>query len=525
MRARMSSKLFVGGVASLGLLLASAACGGADPSPAGEAPVPDAGNADTSSGGNPDDDGGTAPTLPADTLAEGDVILNGLAGDDAIYIDLGQNSLHAVPIAGGAAVKIADLTDDSTFEISGGAVAVWTGITGTGAATLGTLNVWTRATGYKTAVATSSRPGSFFAASDDGSRIAFSQGIVVDADKLTSVPIGVRDTAAGTNAVTLTDANAINFAADDCPPAMGFAGKVFFAQFCTGTDESATDARLVTVAATGTTVDRLDAAAADPGTLKPGTFSPDDTGTKVFAIASANSAGKVFTIGGAAATFETDIELGVMLPDGSAVIFQTTAGALKKATAVEAPVVTTLAPSIKGLLALAPNGKNLIFHVGELEETDHPELYAQLDLHALDPSAATPAPTALVPSSTAFPASYNGAATHFLFFGDITETSAKLKSIPIGGGTAKDVADTDTVFPAETGTDVVFTTNPQEVGPTDEEFVTFDLKHVDSVAGGAAELVALGVPSGETMIKGKRVVYSRVNAQGKGIGIFGATLP
>ena len=41
----------------------------------------------------------------------------------------------------------------------------------------------------------------------------------------------------------------------------------------------------------------------------------------------------------------------------------------------------------------------------------------------------------------AFPLGVNGTSSHLVFIGDLTQTSAKLKSMPITGGTAKTLGD------------------------------------------------------------------------------------
>ncbi len=541
----MRSQLLFGGVASIGLVLAVAACSGTDGT-TGAAPGSDAGSSGSSGGkkpgsssGNddtddpdddPDDDkkdaGPKTEGLKSDTLAQGDQQLFAIAGEDAIYLEYGQtaNTLYAVPIDGsGAPTKIADLGDADDFSISGGAVAVWTNIDDVG---FGTLGVWTRATGMKSNIATASGAGAFFEASEDGSRIAFTQNLALTAEEeLTSLEIGVRDTSAASNAATLQGTtaagNAFNFAALDCEPTMGFAGKVFFAQFCPGTGADATNAKLVTVAADGTTVVRLDAATnGAAGTLKASpAFVASDDGTKVFVVRSQNSAGRFITVGGAAGgtALENDIAAGTMLPDGSAVIYRTAGNVLKKATTAATPVVTTLAAAdARGILGLSRDAKHVLFYKLD-PESGNP----LIDVSIVDHTAATPAPVELVPTRAAYPLGLNGPSSHFVFLGDLTQTGASLKSMPITGGAAKTLGDSVGALLASTGNGAVSVSNSKKA-PDPNQFEIADITYYDTVSGKSSK-IADSVPDGEIQAKGKRIVYSRFAPQGS--GIYAVTLP
>jgi len=539
----MSSRLLFGSVASIGLLLAAAACGVTDGT-AGAAPDADAGSSGSSgkrpgsSGSSDDDDddepndkddaGSSSgePTLKSDNLAQGDQQLFAIAVDDAIYLEFGQTTatLYAVPIDGTAApTKIAELGDDDDFVVSGGAVAVWTNIDENG---FGTLGVWTRATGLKNDIATASGAGAFFVASEDGSRIAFTQGLALDGEEgLTSLVVGVRDTNAAVNAATLEGTtaagNAFNFAATSCEPSMSFAGKVFFAQFCAGTSVDATNAKLVTVAADGTSVVRLDAQTnGAAGTLKPlPEFVASDDGTKVFVVRSQNSAGRLITVGGTAGgtAIENNVAGGTMLPDGSAVIYRTTGDVLKKMSTAAGAEPIVLAPSdAKGLLGLTRDGKNVLFHK-LAPESGNP----LIDVSIVDHTAAAPAPIDLIPTRAAFPLGVNGASSHLVFIGDLSQTGAKLKSMPIAGGAAKTLGDSAGALLASTGNGAVSVSNFKPA-PEPNPFEISDLTYFDIVTGKSSK-IADSVPEDEVRVKGKRVVYSRFAPQGS--GIYAASLP
>jgi hypothetical protein len=541
----MRSQLLLGAIGSLGMILAIAAC-------AEETTSIDPGNGDGgsssgssgkgksssgSSGTDEEEDGGTTkpkdggkgdsstplPKLPADTLSQGDQQLFAIAGNDAIYLEFGAtNSLFAVPIDGtGTPTKIADIPDDtSTFLVSGGVVGVWSDINDDG---LGSLKLWTRATGLSAApVATGSGAGAFFAGSEDGTRVAFSENLTVDATAMSplSLTIRVRNVADTNNMAALTGTtaagNAFNFASQNCEPLMSFSGNVFFAEFCTGTADDASVAKLITVPANSGTVSRLDAATAGAAaTLKPGTFVADNAGAKVFALTSTNSAGRFFTVGVAGGTaVENDIALGTILPDGSGIIYRTTGKVLKKATTASPPVITTLVASgVEGLIDLSPDGKNVFFR--KLAPVNQ----QLIDVSVVDHTVASPAAVSLVATASVAPLGVTGASGHLVFAGDITNSGANLKSIAVTGGTVSSHGATVGAVMGKSGNVAVSLSNPQDSGGG---FDVMDAILVD-VATGSLKSVASDVPDGEVMIKGKRLVYSRFAQTGS--GIYAADLP
>lgn len=533
----MRVELILGSVVSLGLLLAGAACGGTDVDASGVDVEEDAGpggsSGKSSSGSSGDDDddddrrdagsSGDVPTLKSDALVPGNVILAGIAGDDVVYLEVAQTglSLHAVPLAGGAPTKIADVGDDDDYLVNGGALGLWTDVDGA----VGTLHVWTRATGLRENVATGSIVRGLFRASADGARVAFTQEVTTTPQGAPlSAQIGVRDTAAATNAVTLTGTNvntgnAMNLAASACPPRMSFSGKAFFAAFCTGTDTAATNAKLVTVAnASPSTVLRLDAASGAP-TLKP-IYIADSAGTKVFTIAAANSAGVLIDVGAPVtrSSFEDNVADGAMLPDGSGIVFRTTGNALKKATTASPPVVSSIVGAdVKGLLRLSPDNKSVLFH-----KLDRQQGSPLIDFHAVDHTAAAPAAVSIVSTAAGVPIGFSGSSAFVFFLGDVTSNGAKLKSMPSAGGPTRTLTDAVAAVAVGPGTGAVFASNPKLVGQAPSQFTVLELGHVDGASGDVSK-IADSVPEGEFAAKDKRLVYSRVAQQGS--GLYAVTLP
>jgi hypothetical protein len=128
----------------------------------------------------------------------------------------------------------------------------------------------------------------------------------------------------------------------NCTAIVGFAGTSYLvvSSFC----QTAEDGGLVPLAATVTT---YTIPGLTPDTLVPSAqpyFSTDAAGTKVFAITSAGAA-SVYPLGGGASTpIDTNVINGFLSPDGSTVVYTTSAGQLKRASTTS-PTPTTLVTS------------------------------------------------------------------------------------------------------------------------------------------------------------------------------------
>jgi hypothetical protein len=549
----MRFQVLAGSVVALGLLLVAAACttetiyqtvpGDTDAGSSGtsgrgssgkgtsgtsggeEEEEEDAGGSSSSSSSSSSGSSGNpSQGIKSDVLAQGTLTLVGLAGDDAIYVEFSQsgNAIKAVPIAGGTPTKIADYNPDDPLGVAGGAVAIWTGVPATGPER-GTLNVWTRATGLKTDVATNSVPG-LFAASADGSRIAFTQGATVNGagNALESAEVGIRDTAAAANAATLTGTgvgagNAVNLATTSCDPDWGFVGKVFIAAHCTGTSATAVNAKVLLVPDGATpTVTRLDASGSATPAMQP-FWLADATASKVLYMTTSTKQLRVREVGGDAINIDTDVAQPVLLSDGSAVIYRKTSGELVKATVAATPVTTPLATGVKSIVGLSGDQKQVLFH-----KLDRVQQLA--DLHVVDHTAATPSPVVIEATASVLPAGFNGASSHVLFLGDVGATGASLKSIPVGGGTAKTIAQgTLGARAVSQGNGAIFLSNRKQLGQPPNTINVFDLSFVDTVAGGQPLKINDSMPQGEFRLKGKRLVYSKLAQQGS--GLYAATLP
>lgn len=347
----------------------------------------------------------------------------GATATDAVFRT--SSGVTAVPLDASAppvTIYGSELTD-AQVKTSGGAVAIWDDA--------GTLHVWTRASGLVTVGPASDIE--HFVASADGTRIAFAESVGA------SIAVRVRRLEGASQAASL----AFNGAADKCRPMMAFVNGTFLALFCPGTAPDATNAELVTVSEAGA-VARLDAAGSAAPTLAPAVepdmyfhsfrfkkslfdrdstdenvasamfgyvweqplFAPDASGTKVLALR-ADGSGVVLATNAAPVVFDASVVDGMMLPDGSAVIYRTAENELKRATTTSPPVVTTLATDVLAIDGRSADGARVFFSrkIGE---------YGVRDLHSVDHAAATPHFVTHVSKAELSWGGVNGTGTHLV---------------------------------------------------------------------------------------------------------------
>lgn len=538
----MRLALLVSSISLLGLLTWASGCGSSDASD--DAPQADAGvdsgkKKGSSSGewtGDDDDDdstpgkkdSGTKPSgaLTSTALKAGAAQLIGVTTGSSpmvVYLTV-QNqalSLEAIAPTGGTPTVIAtDLTGDEDIGVNGGAVWWYTDVN---ASNLGTVNFWTKASGAKTAVATGSIDG-FFWASEDGTRVAFS---VEGAAKTTRVAVTSSATPAAT--AVLTGNYALDFPTDECFPDVGFVGITLFAAFCsvqTAGSPNSTAARVVAVDASGT-VTRLDATGNANNTvalsLDRSLWHANKAGTKLFVIGSGASAeGRIIDVAtapvaGSTVVLESGVTDGFLLDDGSAVY--TTGTAIKRGTGSGAAKTLTTA-SVKAFLSRSAGGDRLLFR-----SLDPAGDYGLHDLRAIDTSTDNQAATDLVPTaSVSLEALLNGG-SHVLYRSNLAEdpTSGallgKLEAKPIGGGTPVQLA-TGSLggLPVAGSTGVVNAASIKDDGDGNPVLV---LEHVDAVSAAVRQISDDVIPNAWDFI-GKTFIYTRAGATP---GVYVVELP
>lgn len=535
--------LLIGGVTGVGLTLAAVACGGSDSTGAGgdgssggetntsssgssgkPSSSSSSGSTSSSSGGSSSSSGGSSSggvTVTPKPLKQGGAVLLGVTEDDqAVYVTVGgaTSSLEAVSLAGGTPTVIAATIDPQkdNVVVSGGAVAWWTGIdANTG---VGTINVWSKAAGAKTALNAASAAG-VFAGSPDGSRVAYS---VATNAQGTQTDLWVTDTAtaaAVTNGIFVA-ADSINLAAlggaqPSCGLDMSFVGKKLLAAFCTGTTANATDARLYLVPDTSTTEVRLDDKGAAAGAIKP-FWLADKTASKVFVIGTgATSTGRIIDVAGnTSVALEDGTALtGFVSDDGSAVVYRTATGGLKRASTGATPAPKTLFAGAKTLLDTS-NDKTRI-----LTRTLDPA-GGLIDIRSVDTTTENQTPKDIVATATARPIGFSGSGTQAVYLTDVTDTGNKLKSKPSTGGTERELAqNVEGVAVAPQGDGLVLLENGQAQG----QLTLFSVRYVNAATGAASAKIADGVPDSGFAVVKKKLVYTTI-AQ-TGAGLYVADLP
>ncbi len=529
----MRLSLLVSSVSCVSLLALAAACGsGDDPQVTEDAGTgsPDGGRRPgTSTSGDPGtsstssssgDGGGSTSSSGGTILRAGEAfVLDVTADGQVIYFAANgaAASVEAVPAAGGQQVVIDANVDpeNDTVGVSGAAVGIWKAVSAdTG---LGTFSFWTRTTSTKANVATGS-VATLFAASDDGTRIAFS---VNGSDA--STDLAVTSTATPVATAVLTGTSAINIASQSCFPDTSFVGKRLFSAHCPGVSPNAEAARLYTVADGATTPVRLDANGAANGTIYP-LWMSDTAGMKLFATSSSQASNgllfDVATPGAPVAVLDPSTVDGFMLNDGSAAIYRTTeagVAGIRRGTAVASPVKTTLVaePAQPSQLTLA--GKSA--DATKLLLTTLTPVDDLTDVKVADVSTANQTPVAIVATASARPIGFTRGGTHVVYLTDLTANGNTLKARPVAGGAEITIAQNIAALGFGPGGWVVIVDNEKVV---DADLSTFDLKTMDLTKGGQPALVSSNALS-DFYVTGQKVVYTKVAQQGA--GIYAADLP
>lgn len=535
----MRFELYVGGILATGLTMTLAACGSSESSgtnpddgSGGETNTASSGtgsssgkpgassSGDTSSSSSSSSGGSSSGGLAATELAKGFVTITGIAGDQVIYqaVDQAGVTLNAVPIGGGAPTKISDMVQGDRAFVSGGAVGLWRTVT----SGIGTFSVWTKTAGLKAGPANSLV--GLWRASDDGSRIAFSVAATANSSR-----IAIVDPAAltGTTTYEATGASAAINIANTCAPFFRFAGKTFVAAYCTS--GSAVRARLVTAPDGQASLTSVVSNNTNANGIQP-YFQLNKDNTKVLVLGLPDTESgvtqdeqlRIVTLADSAVqVIDTDVFDGVLTADGSAVIYETGAGALKRAStgATPSPVEILPAGTVKGIEAYSNDRARVLF-----ASSDPDPQSGAVDLKTATTAAAiAPADVATAAQAIGF----NGTESHFVFVKE-TATNATLLGKPVAGGADKDLfTDPEVVIVPPAAGGVVVGHDSKEATLGSQKIPVFSLTTVDMAA--TKKLVASDVPEGEWAFKDKTLVYSKLVVSGTGIGagtgLFAVTLP
>jgi hypothetical protein len=263
--------------------------------------------------------------LPQGTLLVpgGGQYLDGVTSDGFIIFDDGNGTVSAIPLAaasgdGGVAeagagkVQVGTTGPNADISVHGGAVFLWTDPDQN--TYVSPLSIWTSAAGLQ-ALATSSLDGQA-TISSDGAYILYANNVNVAGDT-GDIVLAKSD---GTAKVTLAQGVSVT---GDCSVFFRFvSGDHVVGSYCTAADAAA---GLATVSSftvpAGTKTDLVYGANSAWGT--------DGTGTNVFVVV--NGTGEVVPVAGGPATpIDTSVSSGTLTSDGSAALYRTTTGALKR---------------------------------------------------------------------------------------------------------------------------------------------------------------------------------------------------
>lgn len=467
---------------------------GSTPPPPPPPPPPTDGGA-----GDAQVDGG--PAAQGRKLASGELeVLSTLLDGTIIFQRYAAKiSVEAVSPAGGAVtVIVPDLVlegadTDDVVTVIGGAVGVWTGVDAdTG---LGRLSVWTKANGLKLAADVS--PIYELDASADGARLAFVRAMG-GAAQLVTAPA----TLEAANVVVVQNTLGDGSAANPCAAFYTFTGQDLLSSTCTGSAITATARRTTPAGA----ILQIDTG------LAPYFLSASATGDKVFSAkritgTGTGGAAAVYSVGATTVTSlaieAAGVAEGQLAQDGSAVVYRTRLGALKKANAVAPATPTELLPdgSALGILGVARDFQTVLSHKLAPGGADGSLYDLQLS------SVATPGPaTTVVPGATALEFGFTHAGRYVLWVPDVAASTTVLKARGVAGGADIDLGNASIFLGKIDGTDrVVLGANQREITIAGDKYPVVDYRIVDPtgtpkplVTG--VELAALVAPGGKLLV-------------------------
>jgi hypothetical protein len=329
----------------------------------------------------------------------------------AIYTDLGDGSVWAIPVVGGTQQKIASNVGSYSVVVAEGPVAlVWANANAT--TNIGQLIAWTAAKGAQVLSAASSAVG--------GS-ISIDQKHVIFFDSSTTT--GTSIAVAGVDGTGKTVLVPMAIVSTHCMPVIGWAASDAIAAYCTPTPPAGRYA----------TVTRFTGASWTP--------IPISTSTSAFAAFSANRAGDHVVFFDSAGFESYDIGTGttilldstadsyVLTPDGTRVVYGTQALAAAgpfKVTPIASASPTTLGSGIAAFTAISPNGSWVLGFTQQTTTNLTNTILA---------SATTPGtPTTLVasPTSALFGDSFTTDSRFAIYADSVTATTTASGSVTSG---------------------------------------------------------------------------------------------
>ena len=417
-------------------------------------------------------------------LSSDQVQIFGITTDDkVIYSDIGGGfTLYAADANGTgtpSVIATPTVSGSATFivGIAGKVVFLWEGIATTAnAPQVGKLSTWTSTGGFKAGITAKSCASTGFAASADGTKIMFA------ANSNTTCTTGdiVGANADGTSPSTLQ--TAVDIAATNCAPQLGFAGGVgpVTSHCLTDPGDGGTQVATVTsyTAAWAPTVIISTAES----------FWASDTAGDKLMVSSATTGIEVFPFGGGSATpidaahTITSGTFGYMFKDGNTVLYSTTGGDLYYAAVSNTPAPTKIVTAdAKFFRSISSDDKYMMYSKAFETKQFASDIY-------LRTTNTTAASTTLVPTTTGalfglnFTDDFTTDAKYALYIAnaDTTAFIGDLMVVPVGGTAGTKIASAEWLNLSALGSKIVFNDNCQGCGTKNNQVIgTADIKAVD----------------------------------------------
>jgi hypothetical protein len=415
----------------------------------------------SSSGSGPGGPTGNHLLATANLLEVGAVTSDGYA----IYTDMSDASVWALPVTGGTPQKIASNVGSYTLIIADGPVAlIWANINGT--TNVGQLIAWTAAKGAHTLSAASSFGGSL---SKDQSHFIF-----FDVSSTTGTSIAV----AGVDGTGKTQLVPLAAVSTQCPPAIGWAGNDAIAAYCTVTPPADAGAGSAIVA-------RYTGAS----------WTPIDISTSAYSSFAGNQAGdhvvffdtaglESYAVGtGTTTLLDAAGDSFVITPDGTRVVYGTHTGSVVgpfKITPIASASPATLGSGITAFTSISPNGNWVLGFTQESTTNLTNTILASVI------TGGTPTTLVASPTSALFGDSFTTDSRFAIYTDTVTATTTAsgsvttghLNVVALGPGTPPmALANGAWQDAAGPGSKVVF--NQNWAAPANLGFGTADLSEVD----------------------------------------------
>lgn len=448
------------------------------------------------------DDSNTAetqvtPPVGKQLLVGGALTLRGMTSDGwVVYTDNATLTLHAAPIAGGAARDIVALGNSFAISVWGKTVFAWSNKND---ASVGALTIWSSEAGPHAVSKASLAP--WVAASMDGKNVLFTDHVDATGQKGDLVATGPSGENAKVIQSGLTGLNN-----DGCHALLGFAGNYAIAASCTGGAKRATMSSFAMPAFTRTEL--VTDASNDWTTDAAGTMLLTATGAGTVVVPLAGGTPTVIDAAGGTGVFADD-----------KTVLYGASDSLRRSD-VKAPAPTTLVSGgVGGLYGVSPDGKYVIYY----KNMDYTHLVSDMYLTSATTAGA---PMTLSSTQTAgvFGNAFTTDASHLLYSTEVNSEmqTSTLNALTLGTDKSAVLAKDVWVTWAGTGSKVVFSDHYAWTGDRGHA----DVRVVDTAKGGEPILIVNQADAEIMLSPGlDQIVYTWSLEDSPRAGLYVATIP